>query len=89
MSDISYNKCKNLVKTFEYNKENGFDKQAQREKNKLVYVAKNSLYPELEQLKSQISKKGSEWIKEKYPNLISIIDNLEAIEKEVKAWMEM
>ena len=88
MADISYNKCKNLEKTFSYNKENGFVKQAQREKNKLVYVAKNSLHPELEQLKSQISKKGSEWIKEKYPNLISIIDNLELIERDVKLWME-
>lgn len=88
MADISYNKCKNLEKTFSYNKENGFVKQAQREKNKLVYIAKNSLYPELEQLKSQISKKGSEWIRKKYPNLISIIDNLELIERDVELWME-
>jgi len=89
MADISYTKCKNLIKTMEHNKENGFVKQAQKEKHKLVYVAKNALHPELEQLKSEITKKGSEWIKENHPELISILDNLETIEKEVETWMKM
>ena len=33
--------------------------------------------------------KGSDWIKNKYPALIPIIDNLDTITKEVESWMKL
>ena len=73
----------------EHNKTQGFIRQSQKEKNKLVYVTENSLKPELEQLKDKINDKGSDWIKNKYPALIPIIDNLDTITKEVESWMKL
>ena len=89
MADISYTRCKTLYKTMEHNKTQGFIRQSQKEKNKLVYVTENSLKPELEQLKDKINDKGSDWIKNKYPALIPIIDNLDTITKEVESWMKL
>lgn len=89
MADISYTRCKTLYKTMEHNKTQGFIRQSQKEKNKLVYVTENSLKPELEQLKDKMKDKGSDWIKNKYPALIPIIDNLDTITKEVESWMKL
>lgn len=89
MADISYTKCKALYKTMEHNKIQGFLRQSQKEKNKLVYVAEKSLKPELDQLKDKIKDKGSDWIKDRYPDLTPIIDNLDTITKEVDSWIKL
>lgn len=87
MADITYTRCKAMVKTMEHNEKQGFIRQSQKEKNKLIHVAKHSLIPELKQLNEELSKKGSQWIKEKHPNLEDIINNLETITEEVNSWI--
>ncbi len=87
MADITYTRCKAMVKTIEHNENQGFIRQSQKEKNKLVYVAKHSLIPELEQLNKELENKGSQWIKEHHPNLEDIINNMESITKEVNSWI--
>lgn len=87
MADITYTRCKAIVKTMEHNEKQGFIRQSQKEKNKLIHVTKHSLIPELNQLNEELSKKGSQWIKEKHPNLEDIINNLETITEEVNSWI--
>lgn len=89
MADVSYDKCKKLFKSMKYNQDNDFRKQASHERNKLINVAKNSLLPELEQLKEEIDKKGSRYIKENYPQITQIIDNLDGTFKEVEEWIQL
>ena len=87
MADITYNKCKTILKTIKHNKDNGFIRQSEKEQNKLNHVVKSHLLPELKQLKEEVMKKGEVWIKEKYPQITSIIDNYDAILKEVDSWI--
>lgn len=87
MLDITYQTCKDLLKSMKHNEKNGFTKQASKEKNKLTYVTNASLIPELKQLKEQLDKKGSEWIKEHHNNLIEIIDNIDTITEEANSWI--
>lgn len=87
MADITYTRCKAIVKTMEHNEKQGFIRQSQKERNKLIHVAKHSLVPELNQLKEELSKRGAQWIKEKHPNLEDIINNIEIITEEVNSWI--
>lgn len=88
MTDITYNRCKTMLRALEHNEKNGFTRQAQKEKNKLIHVTKKSLLPELEQLSEVLEKKGTEQIKELHTNLQHIIDNLENIKMEANSWIQ-
>lgn len=87
MADITYNRCKMMVRTVKHNKDNGFIRQSQKEQNKLNHVVKHSFLPELNQLKEVIDKKGLDWVKENNPNLEYIIDNYNDIVKEANEWI--
>jgi integrase len=87
MADITYTRCKAILKTMEHNKSNGFTRQSQKEKNKLIHVTKHSFLPELEQLNNELTNRGSEWIKENHPNLKYIVDNYDLVIKEANSWI--
>nr|WP_243240012.1 tyrosine-type recombinase/integrase [Romboutsia sp. 1001285H_161024_C4] len=87
MADITYNECKNLIGIIEYNKAEGYLRQANKELNKLQSAINKSLKPEIEQLEDTIAKKGVDWVKEKHENLIPIIDKLDEIKKEMDKWI--
>lgn len=88
MLDISYNDYKNLIKTMNHNNEKGFIRQAEREKNKLIYTIKTNLIPELQQLKEEIEKRGSADIINRHPHLEYFINNYAEIISEVKKWIQ-
>lgn len=87
MLDISYNDYKNLIETMNHNNEKGFIRQAEREKNKLIYTIKNNIIPEFEQLLEIIEKRGLADIINRHPHLEYFINNYEEIISEVKQWI--
>ncbi len=88
MVDISYEDFKLTQKTFKANKENGFKLQASKELNKLQFICKKRLLPELEDLKHKIKQKGIEYILTNYPNLSDIIENYNIIMEEIDQWLK-
>lgn len=86
MADITYERYLTLTKTYTYNKDNGFLRQAEKEKFKLLNTIKDMLIPELDEVKNEVLSKGEEVIKERYPQLTFIIENFDTIYKEVILW---
>lgn len=65
----------------------GLIRESECEFNKLKDICLRRLNPEMEELKREIARTGSENIILKHPELEGIINNLTSIEKEVKKWM--
>lgn len=87
MADISYDEYLRHKEIVDFNRSNGFNKAAQKETNKLKYVAENSLLPELIQLKAECKRHGDVDIIEKYPQLEFLVNNLSTICLEVESWL--
>lgn len=86
-SDISYRRYKDAIKIIKYNEDNGFDKQAKLERDKLSRHIRRRFSKELKELKNEIYTKGIDVIVSKYPKLEYIANNIEEISKEVELWM--
>ncbi len=86
MADVSYRQCKELRESIRINEERGHKRQVQKEQNMLFSIASKRLKPELEDLRSVISRDGLESVFILHPELKDIIENLETIEKEVEVW---
>ena len=87
MIDITYGRYLNLIKTMNFNKENGFLRQSEKEKFKLICLIRDSLIPELNELKKEISKNGAENISTKHPHLEYFINNFDIVYKEASQWL--
>lgn len=88
MIDINYEKYTTLLKTIKYNQDMGFKKATDKETNKLKWIVKKYLFPELKELEKETKTKGEAVIKEKYPQVSFFIDNYKSIYEEVAAWMD-
>ena len=88
MADITYERYLTLKNTYTYNKNNNFLRQAEKEKFKILNTIKDSLLPELDEVKNEVLSKGEEAIKENYPQLTFIIENFDIIYKEVISWIK-
>lgn len=86
MADISYDEYLQHKNIIEYNETNGFVKAKQKEINKIKYVVKNSLLPELVELKNEVETKGKDNILAKYPQLEYMIAHYDEIYEEVSKW---
>lgn len=82
--DSSYADFLSLRKSYEFNFENNYSRQAEKEKNKLNYLINNRLKPEIEELEREIEKRGIKEIVEMHPNIENIIYNLPQIKEEIK-----
>ncbi|WP_100489237.1 tyrosine-type recombinase/integrase [Sporolactobacillus pectinivorans] len=87
MVDINYEKYKTLIQTIKYNHEKGFIKAAEKETEKLKWIAKKFLIPELEELNAEINHKGEVTIKKKFPQTSFFVDNYDHVYSEVKSWL--
>jgi integrase len=87
MVDISYDRYKTLIKSMQYNTDHGFTRAAEKEKNKLQWVIKKSLLPELEELKKEIGLKGPTKIKDQHPQISWFVDNINTVYEEVTQWI--
>lgn len=89
MLPITYEKVKNLYKTYEYNINAGFINAAEKEAYKLNFAINHELLPELIETKAELSKHSSEDIIKRHPEMDSVIYILEDIEKEVEQWKNL
>lgn len=89
MANVSYSDFKATLEIFQYNQDNGFERQTQKEAKKLQYIVQNRLLPELSELKKEISNRGAEDILTRHPELKTIAENMDKIEKEIEPWTTM
>lgn len=87
MADISYANYLQNKDTALYDRDHGYKKAYQKELNKLKYIIKNSLMPELLALEDELERHGTEDILKKYPQLTYVLNHLDSIKQEVQAWM--
>lgn len=88
MADISYEEYLKQIKVINYNEEKGHLKACQKETNKLNYFIKNTLLPELENLKVQIDKHGENYVINQHPQLVDIVNDYAEIMKDVETWIK-
>ena len=86
MANVSYSDFKASIEIYEYNRDNGFKRQAEKELSKARHIIRNRLLPELKELESEINVKGKDNVLLKHPELTEIVDNLDDIKLEVKKW---
>lgn len=86
--DTTYGEFQDFLKTITHNKKNGFIRQAQHEERKLRFIVSDRLIPELEQLKQQLQRKGSDYITNEHPYLEQFIEDYDNIYKEVSQWKQ-
>ena len=83
---ISYQKCVDIKKCFDYNKEQGFVNQSQKELYKLDAIMNQELIPELNELEVQLNKRSIDDIISVHPDITNIIHNLKEIKEEIEIW---
>ena len=83
---ISYQKCVDIKKCFDYNKEQGFVNQSQKELYKLEAIMNQELIPELNELEVQLNKRSVDDIISVHPDITNIIHNLKEIKEEIEIW---
>ena len=88
MSDVSYRQASELWESINSNLKRGFKRQAYKESLMLHTLVNQKLIPELDELKTEIIKKGNAPLIEKYPDLEHIILNLNNIYTEAKTWKD-
>lgn len=88
-SPITYSKFLEAVKVVEYNRENGFLRQTEKELKKLKTIINLELIPELTDLELQLKKFSIEEIIKRHPDTKIVINNLESIKQEISHWLEI
>lgn len=86
MADTYYSQFHNQLKIISCCEEKGHDVALVREQNKLKYIVKNSLLPELVEMSKIIDKNGLNYVLKEFPQLEYIALNLQDIITEVKKW---
>lgn len=87
MADVAYSEYKALKNLYQYNLDNGFKRQAQKERNKIKNIIINTLKPELEETEKEIKKHGKDTIVYKHPQMEYIVNHLKEIEGELEQWI--
>lgn len=86
MADVSYSDFKATKEIFEYNRDNGFKRQAEKEQSKVRFIVLNRLTPELKELEKEIINRGNDEIIKRHPNMENTIINLNKIKEEIELW---
>jgi len=87
-SPITYSLFCEVIRIIEYNKENGFLRQVEREMKKLKSIIILELMPELDDLKLQIQKQTETEILRRHPEIENIVRNMDSIYLEIKKWID-
>lgn len=85
-ASITYQKCLNIKKCVDYNLEQEYINQAQKELYKLEAIITQELLPEMIELENEINKKTGDKVKELHPDLTYLVDNLEKVKEEINVW---
>lgn len=86
MFDNTFKQVSNLARIINWNINNGFSSDANRELKKLKKSINDLLEPELIELKKQLEIKGEDSVLKQHPNLIEVVSNIEHIEREIEKW---
>lgn len=85
-ADAAYKDFKNGIRAMNRNWQVGQLRAAEKERNKLRYIAKETLIPELIELKAMIARDGAEAILERHPNLKEIVEDIDTIWEEAQEY---
>lgn len=86
MADVSYSDFKATKEIYEYNRDNGFMRQAEKEKSKIKFIILNRLAPEIQELEKELKNRGNVEIIKLHPNIEKVISDLSKIKEEIDAW---
>ncbi len=87
MIDVTYTDFLTAVKAYRLNEENGYVVEASRQKQIVRRIVSKRLSPELDELEKTITLRGKKSIIEQYPQLVSVIGELDIIKEEIKEWL--
>lgn len=82
-----YNQFVTAKSVIKHNASAGFKQQTEKEFNKTQVILKTLLIPELQQLKAELEKQGSEAILQQHPEVQNIVSDFDAIWTEVNLWV--
>ncbi len=88
MAGISYRQASELAQSISLNTNRGFMRQAYKESLMLHTLVEQKLLPELNELKTEILRKGHDVLIERYPDLEHIISHFDHICEEANAWKD-
>ena len=78
-----YQQMKNYEKSITLNQQEGLELAAQKEANRLKYLLKTFLIPELNETAKEIAKHGRDQILDWYPEMGGILNELDKIRDEI------
>ena len=84
-----YAQFKEAQTVIRHNKKEGYERQAEKELNKLQTIIVNLLIPELTELEAEVIKQGKEAIISKHSIVEPIIENISKIKTEVEKWKKI
>lgn len=83
-----YRQMKNYETSIELNRQEGLELAAQKEMNKLKYLVKTFIVPEIIATDNEIVKHGQEKLIEWYPELSGILNRFNQIKQEVEVYQK-
>lgn len=86
-TDITYKRFKNMKMMIEYNRNNGFIKEAEMEEYKMKKMVLSRLSKEIKESEYEMKRQGVEKIIESHPDLEYIVNNIDNIKEEIGLWM--
>ena len=86
MVNVPYKTYEQLKATYNYNKDQNFVNQAQKELYKLEFIINEELIPCIQELEKELLLKGKSDLIDRHPDLAAIIDNLDEIKGDVESW---
>jgi len=86
MINVTYMQFQELQNSYQQNKDNGFQRAAEKELNKLKSFCKGRLIPELDELEKVVNKTGLDEFIKKHPDLQYYAKNINNIRKEIQIW---
>jgi len=89
MLPITYKKLQEMKKVYDFNLENGFVNQSQKEWHKIKYCIEHEFIPEFNETIKKLEKDGPEEIIEKHNEMADVIYRMDEIKEEVLSWEEM
>lgn len=86
MIDVTYMQFHALQDSYQENLNNGFDRAAQKELNKLKDFIRRRLNPEVKEFEKVLSKTNIEDFCAEHPDLAYIARNIDQIKEEIAIW---
>lgn len=86
---VTYQKCIEMYTIVESNMVKGYKQESQKQLSILQAIIREELEPELVELKIEISKKGTEFLVERYPEITDIIMKIQTVERNIDSWKKL